>query len=532
MTGPSMAADDVRRFAYRQGPGKRLLGEQHQVDDAHPTTALLPPPQARGTTGLPLPMDVYETLAATPFPHRCRDTAGAAEGDRVGAILLTALGLQRREPDHQYDDHRAVASGRAKYPVHAFLAHHDSLRYLDLYRHALVDIRPAAPDAGDAGNVGDDRDDRDPGDDTARIVLAARYSDLPAAYGRLRFAVCEAELGINLRALCVAADLFGEPIEAEPVTAPVTAPPHPAFRLLTAAGPGHWSAPLVARLPQPRPPRPSRPLPGPPGRPEPADSGGAARHRLLESAAQDPTVAESSAVSALRATAAPPGSPQPPSPAHGLPLHPTPSSVSPVSWADVLWRRTAGRVSGRRYGFALRPAPVGRATLDNLLAWAAVPPPDPLVAEVGRHVRTTLVLSGVGDLPDGVHRLHAGRPHPHRADPGVLARLEPGFARPSSPTTDIALRHASVLWVHSTDTDALFDALGPGALALLNLWCGWTIHGLCLAAAATGLIARPARSYDEHHVQPLLGLERKEVPVFMTVCGTPRFTAPMLDLRP
>lgn len=489
---PTMEA--ARRFAYRQGPGKRLLGEQNQVDDAAPTTAFLPPAHARGTTGVPLPSNTHAALATIPFPESCSAACPEADNEQLGRILITAFGLQRREPDHQYADHRVVASGRAKYPVHVFVSGRDALRYLDVYRHALIDV-PSGSEA----------------DDATQVTLAARYSDLPAAYSRLRFAICEAELGIAMRSLCVAADIFGARVGFAPDD----------VTMLPSTGPGTWSAPVTLRLPDVSPPH-SRTVGAPPPATEQQDL-------LLESARLDPSVVESAELSASRRPAFPTYDAVP---AHGTPTQ-APMSSTPPTWADVLWRRSAGRVPGARYGFALRPAHVERATVNSMLAWAAVPPPDPTVAAVGRHVRTTLVLKSIGDLADGVYRLEPdGRPTLLRPDPAALARLEPGFARPSSPTTDIGLRHAAVFWVHSVATDRLLDEFGPSGLALLNLWCGWTIHGLCLAAAAAGLIARPARSYDEHHLQPLLGLAGEEFPVFTTVCGTPRFTSPMLDLRP
>jgi hypothetical protein len=112
-----------------------------------------------------------------------------------------------------------------------------------------------------------------------------------------------------------------------------------------------------------------------------------------------------------------------------------------------------------------------------------------------------------------------------------MAALQPGFGQQPSPNTDSGMRHAAMVWVHSVDVGALLDDFGPSALGLLQLCLGWSVHGLCLAAAAHGLVARPARSFVEYHVQPLFGLRREETPVFMTVCGTSRFTEPMLDLR-
>ncbi|MFD0574083.1 hypothetical protein ACFQ0T_38805 [Kitasatospora gansuensis] len=135
---------DVRRFAFRQGPGKAHLGEQHLVDDSAPTTSALPPGWARSATGVPLSLGTHELLAATPYPGPCGPgTVAALEPrDLLGHLLTTAFGLQRREPSHRYADHRSVASGRAKFPVHAFLAQGSAVRYLDVYRHALVDVTP------------------------------------------------------------------------------------------------------------------------------------------------------------------------------------------------------------------------------------------------------------------------------------------------------------------------------------------------------------------------------------------------------
>ncbi|MFE4972627.1 hypothetical protein ACFRAR_10945 [Kitasatospora sp. NPDC056651] len=489
---PAPGPAEALAFGYRQGPGKRLLGEQRAIDDTAPTTAYLPPPHALGATGTPLPGDPHDLLADTAFPGPLRYGA-----DPLGAALATAFGLQRREPDHQFPDHRGTASGRARHPVHALLGGPGVRRYLDPYRRALVDLT-SPPAGGEAGG-----DVRGEADDRTRLVLAARYSDLPAAYGSLRFAVCEAELGVNLRAWAVTAQAFGVPGRLEADDAP-------AERLIAAAGTGRWSAPLSVELTAHHP-GPSRPLPGP--APAPAD------HARFTAA--DPDAEDCRALSRCR-TAAPAG------PLTGIPAF---ADAPGPSWAEVLWRRSAGRVPGRRYGFALRPAPVAERALRDLLAWAAVPPPDALTARVAERIRRTVVLQNVAGLPDGAYRLTDGRLTAHRPGPGLPARLEPGFGRPDAPDTGIALRHAGVLYVHSAEPGALVEEFGPAALALAAQWCGWAAHGLCLAAAAHGLVARPARSYDEHHLQPLLGLDRKEVPVFMTVCGTPRYTGPLWDLR-
>ncbi|MFB7945463.1 hypothetical protein ACFC6L_11115 [Kitasatospora phosalacinea] len=505
LVGPP-TLDDVRRFAFRQGPGKGHLGEQHLVDDRTATTSALPPRRARSATGVPLPLGTHELLAAAPYPGPCGAGAVAAlePQERLGHLLTTAFGLQRREPSHRYADHRSVASGRAKYPVHAFLAQGGAVRYHDAYRHALVDVAPSGGvTAGPA--------------DGSSVLLAGRYSDLPAAYGRLRYAVAEVELGVALRSLCVAADLFGVPA-ALALDGAATAR---AEAVVRSAGPGTWSAPLVVRLDVPGPAVPGRALPGPP---PPARDG---RDPLLE--ADDPSARDAAAISAHR-RGLPSG---PPAPARGLPSGaPAGSSATgAVDWAQVLWNRTAGRMPDQLYGFALRPAEVSADCLADLLAWADRPPPGRLLAEVAERVRLSVALQRVGGLPVGVHQVEGRGLVLGPARPGIMATLQPGFAQQPAPNTDSGMRHAAMAFVHSVDVDALLDDFGPAAFGLLQLCLGWSVHGLCLAAAAHGLVARPARSFVEYRVQPLFGLRREETPVFMTVCGTSRFTEPMLDLR-
>jgi hypothetical protein len=56
-------------------------------------------------------------------------------------------------------------------------------------------------------------------------------------------------------------------------------------------------------------------------------------------------------------------------------------------------------------------------------------------------------------------------------------------------------------------------------------------HGLCLAAAAHGLYARPSRAFDEFLLHPVVAMETAEMVLLSVVSGAGRFTEPMLDLR-
>ena len=518
-----MTTTDVRLFAYRQGPLRAGLAEQPQVDIAAPTTAGLPPAAARGAAGRPLPPGTHRLLAQARYPQPL--TPGAVlpvpPGDLVGHLLVAAFGLQRREPSNRFNDHRSIASVRSKFPVHVFVSAPDgSSAYLDLYRHALVDL-PDAGDAGDAGEADGGLGQLLPAPGDLTVVLAARFSDLPAQYGRLRCALGLLELGINLRALHIAADLLGVRARLRS-DAVVTAA---AGRLLAGSGPGAWSPPLVVTLHGVGPLAPSRPLPG-------AAGPGLPQHEeecaLLRQQAGHASVLEAAEVTAplaaLDCAAA--------EPVRGVPDLPTPAAdaVRP-DWAETLWNRSAGRAPAAVSGFSARPTVLGGDCLADMLAWLGRPAPGPLLAEVGRRVRCTVALQRLAGLPTGRYTLVEGRLDPGEPDPGLMQRLQDAFGYPLTPATDCGLRHANAMWVFSADLDGILDAFGPAGWSLLQLWCGWASHGLATASAAHGLFARPARSFDEFWLQRAMGLPRGEFPVFTVVCGRSRFAEPMLDLR-
>ncbi len=494
----------VRRFAYRQGPGKGLFGGSIEIDDSAPTTALLPPAGARGSTGHPLPYGTVDLLRAAPYPHG--RTGAAAPGDTAGHVLLTAFGLQRREPSNRFNDHRVVASVRSKFPVHVFTVSGGGAGYLDLHRHALVDLDvPAADVPAPLGELD--------------VVLAARYTDLPTPYGRLRCALGDLETGINIRSLLVAAQLSGVrarlALDGEGAAA--------SARMIRAAGAGRWSVPARVALSGLAAPAGGKRLPG-------AGPGGAAFEepdRLLAAESGHPSLDEAEQINGHRFAAGVPIAP----PAPGIPAATAGAAPPATRWDGVLWNRTAGRVPGRLSGFSGRPVHLPEAAVDEFLAWAAVPAPSPELAEIGRRVRLLVALQNIGDRPAGYYEAAPDGLRPVRQDPAVMPALQAAFGYPISPGTDCGLRHASMVWTYAVDVHALLADLGPEAWSLLQLWCGWTAHGLEMAASALGLYARPARSYDEFRVQRLAALPRRTVPVFMTVCGRSRFAEPMLDLR-
>ncbi|QMU78092.1 hypothetical protein GXW83_22730 [Streptacidiphilus sp. PB12-B1b] len=511
-----MTITDVRLFAYRQGQWRGRLNEQPHVDDSVPTTATLPPAAARGVDGRPLPLGTAALLSAARYPQTpaCPAAEQLPPGDRLGHLLVAALGLQRREPSNRFNDHRSIASVRSKFPVHAFVVAPDgSTAYLDLYRHALVGLPLTVAAGGELAALLPA-----PGD--ATVLLAARYTDLPTPYGRLRCALGLLELGVNLRSLHVAADLLDVTVRQRWHGDDVAA----AGLLVAGSGPGAWTPPLVLTLEGVGPLPEARPLPH---SAEPGPSAYAEEDARLRQESENVSILDSAEATGplteLTLAAAEPARGVP-----GLPVRDTGTARLP--WAQALWNRTAGRTPVGVSGFSTRPVTLGDDALADLLAWSSLPAPEPLAA-VGRAVRTTVALQRIAGLPTGRYDVVDGRLEAEQADPGLMQALEDSFSYPLSPVVDCGLRHATAMWVFSADLDAILDAFGPAGWSLLQLWCGWATHGVATAAAAHGLFARPARSFEEYRMQYLMGLPKEVVPVFSVTCGRSRFAEPMLDLR-
>ena len=521
-TPTSAAPDEVLRFALRQGPLRGLLRDPLAVDEQARTTATLPPRAARGPLGRPLPTGTWDLLAAADYPGG-RAAAPRTSRALPGHVLTAAFGLQRREPSNPANDHRAVASVRSKFPVHVLAIGPDGAAgYLDVYRSALVDldVDPAAvePLRPEPGGV--------------RIVLAARHTDLPTFYGILRCALADLEVGINVRSLLVAAQLFGVPAGVE-VGGPL---PGAARDLLAATGPGSWSAPVVATL------RGLDPLPwselllG-----YLADRYDPGIDALLETESAHESLVESASVIAPRyhgvVAEAADGDRQAPAPIVAVPapaiptLPPLPPARAGTDWSRVVWSRSAGRVPAGLTGFSARPATTDRGSVEELLAWAHMPAPEQRLREVGAAVTVHAVVQNTAGLESGRYTAADGSLRLAEADASLPARLETAFGYPLTAANDCAVRHALSIWFFTVDLERLVEDLGPAAWGLLHVWCGWASHGLSIAAAAQGLFARPARSFDEHFVTNLLRLPREQCPVFMVICARARYTEPMLDLR-
>lgn len=488
---------DVRWFAHATGTSWPPPGHPEPAPerpDTHVAPAL--PEAARGRAGHPLPHGTTELLERAPFPHG-RPAAPAPPPAALGHALVTAFGLQRREPENPFNDHRPYPSVRARFPVQAFVQDAHRATVLDLHRHALVGL------GADPGTGG-------PAEPAAEVLLAGRYTRLPDSYRWFRGSLVHLEMGIALRQLALGLELFGLRGTVR-LPGPATAP------LLTALGPGaeeEWSLPLSVGVDAAAFPA-ADPLPAP--GPAPRDDAGAPPHRV------DPVLDETVALNRTQEFDGPAEPLTSALPAGG--------PASPLSWAEVLWRRSAGRMPRGMYGMSGRRRTVPAEVLAETARWLAVPPPGPTLAEIAGAVRVTGVVQGVAGHRDGVHHLVDGRPVLVREDPGAAAELEAHYGYRVDPYNGGDIRHATAVWFLSVRPRELVERFGRGAFTAAQYVAGWQSQGISLAAAAAGLYARPARAFREIPSQRVLGLPADEMVLCTVITGTPRYRGLLCDLR-
>jgi hypothetical protein len=488
-----MTAEQLLRFAFTQSSNETIVTEPAFPGDPEllATTAGERPGRADPERAARLPFGTVDLLEATPFPVHPAGCAGAVH-DRLGHALVAAFGPQRREPANLYNDHRGFPSIRSKFPVHVFVTRDGRHHWLDVYRHALLDMGVPARSA-----------------DAGRILLTARYSSLPALYGNVRGPLTELELGINLRALCVALDLFGVPFR-------VDLPDAAAESSLRELGPGPvsgWTLPLaVWSWPERRSASVRALTPGSSSGPD----------RLP----RDPQLREAVAINRmtmLRPTDAP-------SSARAIPAAGA-RTPAPGSWAEVLFARTSGTMPRGLKGLAGRRLPRPFSDVEDAMDWLAVPPPSALLRRVMRVLTVTVCLQDIEGHANGVYRFSGGRLSQVAQDDRIGVGLEEGYGHRQAITVGCGVRTANTIWFVSVRVRRLLSEIGPWAWPLLLLTSGWITQGLCLAAAARGLYARPARAFQEIPVQRLLSLAPDEVILISVTCGTPRFSESTLDLR-
>jgi len=449
-----------------------------------PPDAHVPPPPPRGAgPRTTLPVGTTAHLSALPYPHI---PARAPVPDALLHALTTAFAPVRREPENPYNEHRPYASPRCLFPVHAFVGGEPggAWRPLEPVRHAL------------AG----------PEEEPRRIALTGRYTSIPRAYQWFRGSLVAIELGMVLRALSLGLELFGVP-------ATLTLPGAGAHELLRELGLGdtwQWSLPwtvdIAAASRTARPPvRPEGPVPG--GDPALADVVAVNRSQSYGSSTAPLTTA--------------------------VPAGLTASPVAP-DWAELLWQRHSGRMPRALHGMDSAPlrAPLPAAALRTALAWLSVPPPHPALAAAFDAVTVTAVVQHIEGYEDGVHRAEAGEARLVRADPAAPAALESHYGYGLSPVNGCGVARAPLTLFLSVRPRELYARFGPTGWGAAQHACGWAVHGLCLAAAAAGLFARPVRAFKEIPTKQVIGLDEDETIVLSAVVGVPRDTGgALLDLR-
>lgn len=451
-----------------------------------PVSALPVAPRLPGTARLDdltaLPPGTVDLLEDAPFP--AGRVTGVPEDRALAHALVAAFGVQRREPENPFNDHRGYASVRAKFPVQVLVNDRGRRRVFDPYRRALAGLSGAssAPSAA------------------REVLLTGRFTRLPASYRWYRGSLVQLELGIALRAVCVALQLLG-------ISARVRFPGPGARERLAEFGltpSWEWTLPVVVELAGDAPA-------GPDHGPAPAE---AVPDAVMADVVEMNRAQRFPAAAAPVDTAVPPGTPD-----------------TGLSWAEVLWRRTSGRMPRGLFGNNARPRTVPGAVLDTARDWLLTPPPGAGLRAAAGALRVTAVTQSVAGHADGVYEVTSAAYTPRATGPGVPARLEEIYGYPLAPGNGCDVRHASVLWFLSFRPRELAGDLGTSAWTAAQYACGWAVHGLTLAAASAGLYARPVRAFREAPARRLLGLPADEMVVLAVISGTSRFSGPLLDLR-
>ncbi|MFD0776402.1 nitroreductase family protein, partial [Streptomonospora algeriensis] len=161
-----------------------------------------------------------------------------------------------------------------------------------------------------------------------------------------------------------------------------------------------------------------------------------------------------------------------------------------------------------------------------------VPPPGDALGRAHGALRVTAAVQGVLGRTDGVYRVDGGEAVLERADPTAAAQLEQHYGYGLTPYNGCDIRHATAVWFFSVRPRDLVEGSGPHAWHDAQYACGWAAQGVCIAAAAAGLFARPVRAFHEVPTQRVLGLDPEEMLVLAVVTGAERHTAGVqLDLR-
>ena len=487
-------ARDVMWYAYALGDDRPAAPTAHGAQngsfapDAPGEISPRLPSTEPGAAATPLPVGTVELLERMPYPHGRPSGADDAPDEAFGHALVAAFGPHRREPENPFNDHRGYASVRSKFPVHAFVADRGRRQVLDVHRNALVDVAGAETPAN-------------PSADGLEVLLMGRYTRLPASYRWFRGALVHLEMGIALRSLCLALELFG-------LSARLRLPDGGQERLreFGLRPTWEWTLPLTVELAE---------------RPATVRTTGSGTE-----AVPDPVLADVVAMNRSQAFTDAPAVLGPTAPSQA-----DPAGGAEQSWAELLWSRTSGRMPRGLYGMNGRRRVLPATALRDAVRWLSVPPPGDVLGGVFKAIRTTVVIQDIDSRRNGVYEIADGDAVLKTEDTTAAARLEEVYGYPLAPGNGCDVRHASMIWFLSVDPGGVVDRYGPGGWTAIQYVCGWAAHGLTLAAAGSGLYARPVRAFQEAPARRVLGLGSEEMVVLAVISGTPGYRGLMLDLR-
>lgn len=443
-------------------------------------------------------------LFPPPLPARRRRPAALD----VQAVLYNALGIVRREPSHQYNDHRAYPSPRCLYTTHAHVAWAGdrglAVMHYDPVGHRL---RPVA------GTAYDERALRElaceAGPSPSSIVLSGWFGGVPLYYRDLRYSLAMLELGHGLRNIALVADALALEV---------------AFRLRFEDGPIRaalgWpesEARAIGALIE---------LGGP-------DTS----HQLLD-ASRNRSQTTGRITSADRLVMVdracrqiPAGRRDPDRHAAALPFDgvgeqaPAPSARS-MSLGKVLFERTSGR---GRTGISPSIATIPASAMTRALQVLR----EPLVDGVPGHrdesptgVRVLVAVERVAGFEDGAYEYHAadGQLRMHRQG-SHLAAIE------QASSSQLQLGGTNLVWLLVADFPRIVEQHGAHGIRLAHIEMGWIAQGLACALTVDGLFARPCRAFREPLLDELLLLGPSETVGYQIVCGVDRCHDVLWDLR-
>ncbi|MDQ0600051.1 hypothetical protein QF037_004396 [Streptomyces canus] len=455
------------------------------------TSHVAPPPPAcvRGGRRTELPRGTAELLGTLPFPHG--RAAPSDPDEALARALVAAFGVQWSDPENVYNPHRGYASPRCLYPVQVFVDDGERWHLLEPERHALTALTSGR-------HRGRHR----------RIALTGRYTRIPRGYKWFRGSLVNLELGITLRSLALALELFG-------LSGRLVLPHEGSAGLLDELGltpSWEWSLPLVIELGPDGVAR-SAAEPEPSAVPEERPEGAALRDLVRVNRAQaftDPAAPVTPAV----------------------PAHLPSTRGASGDWAELMWQRNSGRMPRGLLGMSGRRTRMPAGSVRDAIRWLGVPPPGPTLRAVSELVTVTAVVQDVEGHEDGIHRVRDSEAVLLSADRTAAARLEAEYGYGLSTDAGCDIRNAAAIWFLSVKPRELFARFGPGGWSAAQYYCGWALHGLCLSATAHGMFARPVRAFNEIPTQRILGLEPDEMVALAAVAGTPRHaTHELLDIR-